>query len=190
MHGGFDPMQAVVRDIPFVARRSALGRAAARRVLGLAAGQRVVLPSFGAYGLALPYAELATSRSFTLLFPPGSESGSKVGSEVTRLRYEDLVAAADVVVSKPGYGIVSECIANGAALLYAMRGGFVEEALLVAEMPPVLRCRSLSQEDLRAGRWERAIQALMDQPPPPERPDVSGADAAAGHILEAADGHT
>ena len=29
------------------------------------------------------------------------------------LTYPDLVAAADVVVSKPGYGIVSECVANG-----------------------------------------------------------------------------
>ena len=28
------------------------------------------------------------------------------------LRYEDLVRAADVVVTKPGYGIISEAIAN------------------------------------------------------------------------------
>ena len=182
MHGGFEPMQAVVRDIPFIARRSALGRAAARRALGLSDSQRVVLPSFGAYGLALPYADLAVSPSFTLLLPPGSEAGLEAG----RLRYEDLVAAADVVVSKPGYGIVSDCIANGAALLYAMRGGFVEEELLAAEMPRVLRCRPLSQEDLRAGRWDLAIEALMDQPPPPDRPDIDGADTAARHILDAA----
>ena len=40
------------------------------------------------------------------------------------LRYEDLVAACDVVVTKPGYGIISECIANDTAMLYTSRGHF------------------------------------------------------------------
>ena len=41
-------------------------------------------------------------------------------------RYEDLVRAVDVVVTKPGYGIISECIANDTALLYTSRGDFRE----------------------------------------------------------------
>ena len=32
------------------------------------------------------------------------------------LRYEDLVQAVDVVFTKPGYGIISECIANDTAI--------------------------------------------------------------------------
>ena len=60
------------------------------------------------------------------------------------LTYQDLVAAADVVVSKPGYGIVSECVANGTPLLYTSRGRFVEYDVFVAEMPRVLRCRYLA----------------------------------------------
>ena len=40
-------------------------------------------------------------------------------------RYEDLVAAVDVVLTKPGYGIVSECVANDTALLYTSRGASV-----------------------------------------------------------------
>ena len=35
-----------------------------------------------------------------------------------------LVGAADAVVSKPGYGIISECIANETAILYTSRGHF------------------------------------------------------------------
>ena len=61
-----------------------------------------------------------------------------------------------MVISKPGYGIVSECIANGAALLYTSRGRFMEYDVFVAEMPRVLRCREISQEDLFAGRWADA----------------------------------
>ena len=99
------------------------------------------------------------------------------------LSYEDLVAAADVVVSKPGYGIVSECVANDTALLYTSRGRFIEYDLFVAEMPRILRCRYISPDDLRAGRWAEAIDALMAQPAPPERPAVNGADVAAQEVI-------
>jgi hypothetical protein len=52
-----------------------------------------------------------------------------------RIRYEDLVGAVDIVASKPGYGIISECAANGTALLYTDRGRFCEYEVLVREMP-------------------------------------------------------
>ena len=45
----------------------------------------------------------------------------------------------------------AECVANVTALLYTSRGPFIEYDLFVAEMPKVLRCRYLSQEDLLAG---------------------------------------
>ena len=62
------------------------------------------------------------------------------------LRYEDLVRAADVVVTKPGYGIISEAIANDAALLYTSRGHFVEYDVLVREMPRYLRAEFIEQK--------------------------------------------
>ena len=66
------------------------------------------------------------------------------------LRYEDLVATAEAVVTKPGYGIVSECVANGTPLLYTSRGRFIEYDMFVTEMPRVLTCRFMPQDDLRA----------------------------------------
>ena len=178
LHGGFEPMAAVVHDIPFIARQSTRNRGETRYLLGITDDRPVVLPSFGAYGAALPVDRLRASRQFTLLtiddpLPHG-------------LRYPDLVAAADVVVSKPGYGIVSECVANGTALLYTSRGRFIEYDLMVAGMPRVLRCRYLSQEDLRAGHWEAAVDALVAQPTPPERPAIDGARVAAREILRMA----
>ena len=47
--------------------------------------------------------------------------------------------AADVVVTKPGYGIIAECLANDTALLYTVRGHFIEYDVLVAAMPRFLR---------------------------------------------------
>jgi L-arabinokinase len=175
LHGGFAPMAAVTRDIPFIARRSTRDPADTRRILGIAGDRPVVLPSFGGYGADLPLEALRRSPRFALI-EPGREPPAG-------LLYQDLVAAADVVVTKPGYGIVSECVANGTALLYTSRGRFVEYDLFVAEMPRMLRCRYLSHQDLFAGRWADAIDALLVQPAPPERPAVDGAAIAAQEFV-------
>jgi L-arabinokinase len=169
LHGGFETMSDV-RDLPLIARRSTRDPQDTRRRLGLDGSRPVVLSSFGGYGATLPYDRLACDPAFSLVTydrePPDG------------LDYEDLVAAADVVVSKPGYGIVSECAANGAALLYTSRGRFVEYDVFVEEMPRFVRCRFLPQEDLFAGDWGAAVAALLAQPAPPP-PAVDGAERAA-----------
>lgn len=174
-HGGFEPMAHVVEDIPLIARQSRRDRADTRRLLGLGDDRPVVLASFGAYGAPLPWEAIRANHEIALIaFDTQPPHG---------LKYQDLVAAADVVVSKPGYGIVSECVANNTALLYTSRGRFIEYDLFVAEMPRVLRCRPISQDDLLAGRWGDAITALLAQPAPPELCRVDGADVAAREIL-------
>jgi UDP:flavonoid glycosyltransferase YjiC (YdhE family) len=175
LHGGFEPMADVVRDVPFIARRSLRDRDEIRRALGCPPDKPVVLLSFGAYGVDYPIEAVSRSTGVTMI--------SAVREPPAGFRYPDLVAASDVVISKPGYGIISECVANGAALLYTSRGHFVEYDLLVAEMPRFLRCRYISQEDLRAGQWAEAIDALLAQPEPRERPRVDGAGAVADHIV-------
>jgi len=196
LHGGFDSMAAVVRDIPFVARRSVRGRAAVRAALGLTSDRTVVLASFGGHGVRLPYAEAVRDGRFVLLLTdfetqgdaatvaPGDMRSVSAGELLQRgLRYEDLVAAADVVVSKPGYGIVSECVANNTALLYTSRGRMIEYDVFVEEMPRLLRCRFIPQDALLAGIWADHVETLMAQPPAPTTPPVNGAEIAADCIL-------
>jgi len=175
LHGGFASMAAVTRDLPFIARRSRRDPAETRAALGIASDRPVVVASFGAYGADLPVDWLLASDRFTLIDPRREPPPGFV--------YQDLVAAADVVVSKPGYGIVSECLANDTALLYTSRGRFIEYDLFVAEMPRVLRCRYISQEDLLAGRWADGIDALLAQPGPPEQARIDGAEVAAHFLL-------
>jgi hypothetical protein len=171
LHGGFEAMRAVTHDIPFIARQSRRDRSETRQALGLDGERPIVLASFGAYGADLPVDRLLQSDRFALIDPRRDPPPGFV--------YQDLVAAADLVVSKPGYGIVSECVANQSALLYTSRGRFVEYDLFVAEMPRVLRCRYISQEDLLAGRWADAVDALLAQPEPPETARIDGAAVAA-----------
>jgi L-arabinokinase len=175
LHGGFATVPRIT-DIPLIARRSTRNRADTHRLLSIPDDHPSVLASFGAYGLDLPFDDIARREGLTVISSPTAPPAA--------LAYEDLVAAADVVVSKPGYGIVSECVANDRPLLYTSRGQFIEYDVFVAEMPRLLRCRFMPQDDLRSGRWRTHVDALLAQAPPPERARVDGADVAADLILK------
>jgi hypothetical protein len=194
LHGGFDPMKPVIRDIPLIARHARRPREETRTMLDLGSDAVVALASFGGHGVNLPYADIARSSRFAILVTDHEDRDLAGPENLRRVRmdwladrgiqYADLVAAADVVVSKPGYGIVSECLANGPALLYTERGRFREQDVFVEMMPRLLRCRHISQDDLRAGRWNDSIEALLAQDPPPERIATNGADVAARFTLD------
>jgi L-arabinokinase len=187
-----------VRDVPLVARHSRRTRDANRRLLDVSDRRPVVLASFGGHGADLPFERVAETQDVTLIITDyEARSITQVAAldgrlrcfasaalEQADIRYEDLVSAADVVVSKPGYGIVSECIANRTALLYTSRGVFAENDVLVAGMKPVVRSRFISQDDLRSGRWDAPIRALLADPEPPEQMRTDGANIVASAILE------
>jgi len=99
------------------------------------------------------------------------------------LDFVDLVRAADVVVTKPGYSIISEAIANRTALLYTSRADFVEYDVLAKEMPRYLNVEFIAQEALLNGDWNAALRRLVSRPAPAERPALNGADVAAEAIL-------
>ena len=103
------------------------------------------------------------------------------------VRYEDLVGAAEAVVTKPGYGIIAECIANDAAILYTSRGHFPEYDVLVEEMPKYLRSAFFSHDDLFNGKWESHLDKLLAQPKLKKKPETNGADVAADILLKALD---
>lgn len=181
MWGGFATMPAVV-DIPFVARRSSRDPAEVRKALGLPLEQVLALVSFGGYGLeGLDVEALRQVKGYRVLLPGDIDEAAMYASG---LRYEDLVRAVDVVVTKPGYGIISECVANDTALLYTSRGHFLEYDVLVAAMPRFLRAAYLGHGDLFAGRWQPHLDALLAQPAPPESPATNGAEVAARLITE------
>jgi hypothetical protein len=208
---GFAAFRTVER-VPFIARRSARTRADVRARFGLPAESALVLASFGGYGLRdIDLRAIAGIRRYTIVTTANVQAarrgddpaGTGVDEGGARLdlpasvrfideravyaagyRYEDLVRAVDVVATKPGYGIIAECIANGAAVLYTSRGRFAEYDVMVREMPRYLRCGYITNADLYAGAWEPALDAILRQPEPPERPRVDGAEVVARMLLE------
>lgn len=187
MWGGFAGLERKARDIPFIAYRSQHHPDDVRRTLGLPDRMRggpLVLPAFGGHGLGrLATNALGALPGYTVV-PPASTSPEHL--RAAGLRYQDLIKAADVVVTKPGYSVISEAIANGAALLYTSRGHFVEYDVLVREMPRYVRARFIEPNDLLSGNWSGAIERLLAQPAAPDKPSLNGAQLAAEEILRLA----
>lgn len=187
MHGGFETFSDTAglaeaptarrRDVPFVARHATREPADTRARLGLPADRKLALASFGGYGVeGLDLDALDLEPPWQLVRVHGGASYE------AGVRYEDLVRAVDAVVTKPGYGIIAECIANSTALVYTSRGRFAEYPVLVREMPRYLRCAYLNHEDLIAGRWRAALDEAVGAPSPPERPPTNGAEVIADMI--------
>jgi L-arabinokinase len=205
MSGGFESFSNV-KDIPFVARHAGKSREEVCKTLKIPADKPIVLVSFGGYGLpSLEIDTLAKFRKYTVVntanvplsrarkdTPPAERKGSYISINEEAMydagvRYEDLIGAADAVVSKPGYGIISECIANETAILYTSRGHFPEYEVLLEEMPKYLRSAFIGHDELFAGKWESPLDKLLAQPKPKKKPETNGADVAADILLKALD---
>ena len=174
------------KSIPLITRTSSLDKREARRRFGLPATAIVVLISFGGFGLErIRWERLKQMEDFFFV-----TTGPAFKAEKNILilpdaqpHYEDLVRAADVVVSKPGYGIVSDIIAHRVRLLYTSRGDFPEYPFLVEMLNHWATSEFISQEELLRGNMGVYLKTLLDkQPNWPEVP-LNGAEAAAEKIL-------
>ena len=200
MAGGFASLPRVV-DAPLVARHARRAPAETRRALALPADRPLVLVSFGRYGLgAVDWATVTQQDDLGVIvtrdpvdtgptLSGGNGHGALFEVDVAAMldqgfHYEDLVATVNVVLTKPGYGIIAECAANDTALVYASRGDFAEYAVLVEAMPRLLRCAYIEQRDLFAGRWAPVVRQVLDQPPPTARPATNGAQVVARGLAE------
>lgn len=192
---GFDRFPRV-SPLPLIARRTTEPREATRQRLGWAPDRKVVLASFGGYGLpSVDLGRMDAAERWTIATTDRvSPSPATLPAHVHYLAedqlgrdgipYQNVIAAADAVVTKPGYGILSECISTGTPMLYTSRGVFREYDVLVAEMPRFIRCRFVAPADLIAGHWGHALDALLDQPPAPDTMAVNGAEVAADLLSE------
>jgi hypothetical protein len=141
----------------------------------------VALVSFGGLGLpGLRPGALEEDPEVRYVFPSELAEDRLSAAGV---RYPDVVAAADVVVTKPGYGIVTDAIAGGTRLVYCDRGDFPEYPILVREMAPWVASVYLPSAELREGRIREPVRRALSLPIPPP-PDLGGGDRAARRVLE------
>jgi hypothetical protein len=180
-----------IEDVPLVARQPSAARAVLRAERGLAPSDQVVLLGFGGIGLArLPVERLAALGDYLFLAtekdlavdgtPPANVR--LVASRQTN--YDDLIAASDAVVGKPGFGMVASSLALGVPFLYTDRGEFPEYPILVQALHQLGRAAHVPQAELLRGNLGPYLGALLELPDPGTRPRADGATIIADRLLQ------
>ena len=166
----------VIEDIPLVAIRSTAKKAEVAAKLKLPADKKIVLLYLGNFDYGKVLSEQVLRRQDYHFMTPEVYQNCD-------LPFQDLLKAAEVVVTKPGYGIVSECIANQTAILYTERQDFLEHDSLVVGIKKFAHNRLIPQKDLFGGRLIEHLDGLLatnfSWPPIA----VNGAEIAADRIL-------
>ncbi len=185
-HGPCDAFK-VIRDIPLIAPCTRLSREEVRQKLGLAESRPVILLSFGGFeiqGIDFDRVEALDDYCFLTTQRPSRPVRNVRLVTLDGLRYEDVVSQADAVITKPGYGIVSECLVHHVPVLYTSRGEFAEYRPLVVGLKRFGVSGFIGNHDLLAGNWRDSLEALLRRSAAwPEVP-ANGAEVAAG-ILRA-----
>jgi L-arabinokinase len=99
------------------------------------------------------------------------------------LQFPDLLHACDAAVSKLGYGVVSEAVANRVRLLWPPRKEFREEEIMGPAVSHYIPAEPIPAADFAAGRWGEPLQRLLTRPFTIPVPSVDGADVCARHVL-------
>jgi L-arabinokinase len=177
-------------DVPLLTAPSAADRAGLSQLTGADPGRFWVLLSF----TTLDWTAEAVARVTALdgyeffTVEPLTWPGSGIHA-IARdgMPFAEVLASVDAVVSKPGYGIVSECVVNEKPLLYADRQNFREYPILVAAIERCLCQAHLPSDDLYAGNLGPGLVALRSAPGPTGRPARGGEKVVAARILATLD---
>jgi len=100
------------------------------------------------------------------------------------LSFADVLSVCEIVVSKLGYGILSECVAAGKAILAPPRRHFREDEVFDREAARYVRLQSISAIDFAAGDWSADLKRLMAMQAPAETMPTDGAQVCAKFIAE------
>lgn len=96
--------------------------------------------------------------------------------------FSDVLASADVVISKPGFGLLSECVLNRKPLVYADRADFREYHVLVEGIRKYLKNVHIPADLLYRGKLGDALGAIWSRPEPKDTLASGGDEIAARRI--------
>jgi hypothetical protein len=177
-----------VEDIPLVTRKSGKGKARIRKALDLPKDRIIGLISFSRLDLkkqAIQKIE-ALSPDYLFLIRRPLNWQTPIFKKVDHegISFVDLVCAADFVITKPGYGIVTDCMSHGTPMIYSDRGEFPEYPILVEGIKKHLSYCYMPKEDLYSGHWGPYLDKINHQPRLKPKLRTDGARVAARKILK------
>jgi UDP-N-acetylglucosamine:LPS N-acetylglucosamine transferase len=147
-----------LQKIGLVGRRPQRSREEVRRELGFQDEKKYLLFSFGAYGLdpnRFAYQNLDPNIQIVVSKFEGFRRDSVFRKD--DIYYPDLVQACDFVVTKPGYGIMSESYFSNSPIIYTDRGDFSEYPHLVESLQKQFLSFYINQDDLYLLQFRRIL---------------------------------
>jgi L-arabinokinase len=183
-----EPMRAFrrIEDLPLVARPGRPRRDEIAALTRAGAASFWSLLSFTSLDLsvaALDKIEAMAGHEFFTVLPLAWPRRNIHAVDRAQIPYADVMASVDAVISKPGFGVLSECAANSKPLVYTERTDFREYDVLVAGLRKVLRNVHIAGTDLYRGNLLPSLEAIRAAPEPPERLAAGGDVLAAERIL-------
>jgi hypothetical protein len=176
-----------IEDIPLVGGPGKARRAELAALTGSDPRKRWVLLSFTTLGWdqdAIAAVEKIAGYEFFTVLPLAWNARNIHAVDREQLPFRDILSSVDAVVSKPGYGIVSDCIVNSKPLLYAERSNFREYAILEDAIRKHLRCSHLPSSMLYKGELLPGLERLLAAPKPDSPMPLGGEIVAARRIME------
>ena len=175
-----------VERVPLIARRGKPLREMLTAAFDIPVEKHLALIYLGGWGMAIDWVALErfTDWVFLLDRPLPVPTANTLVFDPSVLRYADVAASVDAVVSKAGYGTVTECIANSVPLVYLPRHGFAEHDALVLGMNHWGGGIEISEAAFHAGDWDRALQSALNAQPDPSFFKTNGAEVVAHRLTE------
>lgn len=151
--------------------------------LGVGANRRMALIAFGGMTPPDPPPVVAEPGDFLLLGPAGWGRAGVVPIDTIGLPFIDLLASVDVVVTKPGYGTVTELACCGTPSVMGARPDWPEEPWLSRWLQAHSRCLVVERlQDVTC----QALNACLALPEPQcPRPQPGGETAVVAAMLDA-----
>lgn len=160
------PMDSIPRrkNIGIIGRSPRRSREVVRDSIGFTKDKKYFLFSFGAYGIPESYLNYENLEDDEWIVVSGYEGlkGEKV-IDVKNIYYPDLIGACDYVLTKPGYGILSECYLANTPIIYTDRGDFAEYSYLVDAMKNYHLSSYIPQQDIFDLKFKNAISEIEKQ---------------------------
>lgn len=145
-------------------------RAALAEQFGLPEEKRWVLVALGGFDFPLPVAAWPRRDDVLWLEPAAG------------MPFADLLAAADAVITKPGYGTFVEAAAHGVPVLYLRRPDWPEEAPLVEWLHAHARAAEIGRRQAMDGQFLPVLDRLWARPAH-AKPEPTGVIHARDHLL-------
>lgn len=157
-----------------IAEPPSLDRVEVATRLGLPREARWVPVTLGGFDFPLPVAEWPRRPDLIWLQPATFPD--------IAVAFHDLLANADALVGKPGYGTCTEAAVHGVPLLYLRRPDWPEERCLVDWLHQHGRGAEVGRDQALRGDLLTSLDALWARPPPP-RPAPTGVAQAVAALL-------